>query len=251
MSRKLLLLDALSSRFHTVKLRARYAAAPCLRLITDFHVCVCYRASRKSVSVLPMSWSQQPRTSAPHALCRSPDCLACGTAPAITASTLPTYDYTAFTGLRPTDAAPTPLTLIPRQERLSATELQAMLASESPYVLLDVRPPEQFAVGHLPGAMPAPFKVLDKHLPSIREQLEAAAAAAASSCSGQQRGEEEGAAAADSTAHPPPPLFVVCRRGNDSQRAVARLRQLGIAHAVDLVGMEAWAREVDPSFPVY
>jgi adenylyltransferase/sulfurtransferase len=47
-------------------------------------------------------------------------------------------------------------------------------------------------------------------------------------------------------------LYVVCRRGNDSQRAVARLRELGIEHAVDMVGgMEAWGKEIDSTFPIY
>jgi adenylyltransferase and sulfurtransferase len=51
----------------------------------------------------------------------------------------------------------------------------------------------------------------------------------------------------------PAPLFVVCRRGNDSQRAVALLRQeVGLSVAVDVVGgTEGWAREVDPGFPLY
>ena len=45
--------------------------------------------------------------------------------------------------------------------------------------------------------------------------------------------------------------YVVCRRGNSSQRAVVALREAGFL-AVDLVGgLEAWAREVDPSFPIY
>ena len=57
--------------------------------------------------------------------CRSPACVACGTSPAITAATLPTYDYAGFTGqAAANDAAPAPLQLIPREERITPRQLQ-------------------------------------------------------------------------------------------------------------------------------
>ena len=47
-------------------------------------------------------------------------------------------------------------------------------------------------------------------------------------------------------------IYVVCRRGNDSQRAVSRLREMGLTNAIDVVGgMEAWAKHIDPTFPLY
>lgn len=56
---------------------------------------------------------------------RSPSCVACGASPAITAATLPSYDYAAFTGqAAANDAAPAPLQLIPREERITPRELQ-------------------------------------------------------------------------------------------------------------------------------
>lgn len=58
-------------------------------------------------------------------LCRSPACVACGSAPAITAATLPSYDYAAFTGqAAANDAAPAPLQLIAREDRITPRELQ-------------------------------------------------------------------------------------------------------------------------------
>ena len=89
------------------------------------------------------------------------------------------------------------------------------------------------------GAVHAPYKYFDRHLDDIKQRLADTAPATAE------------AAAAPPV--PPPPLFVVCRRGNDSQRAVARLCEAGVAaHAVDVVGgMEGWAQEVDPGFPTY
>ena len=51
--------------------------------------------------------------------------------------------------------------------------------------------------------------------------------------------------------HAAPPIVVICRRGNNSQRAVVRLRELGVA-AVDVIGgYQAWATEVDAEFSMY
>jgi len=96
-------------------------------------------------------------------------------------------------------------------------------------VLLDVRPSEQFNICHLPGSINAPWKHFEKHVQTVTERAEA-----------------EGSDGS------PVPLHVVCRRGNDSQRAVAFLHDLGFTHAFDMVGgVEGWAREVDPGFPIY
>ncbi|KAL0286386.1 UNVERIFIED_CONTAM: Adenylyltransferase and sulfurtransferase MOCS3 [Sesamum angustifolium] len=47
-------------------------------------------------------------------------------------------------------------------------------------------------------------------------------------------------------------LYVICRRGNDSQRAVQYLHKMGFASAKDIIGgLESWAHDVDPSFPTY
>ncbi|KAK9155556.1 hypothetical protein Sjap_003036 [Stephania japonica] len=47
-------------------------------------------------------------------------------------------------------------------------------------------------------------------------------------------------------------LYVVCRRGNDSQRAVQCLHKMGFTSAKDIIGgLESWARDVDPKFPTY
>ena len=46
------------------------------------------------------------------------------------------------------------------------------------------------------------------------------------------------------------PLYVICRRGNDSQRVVQLLKDSGIARVMDVVGgLQAWAEEADLAFP--
>jgi adenylyltransferase/sulfurtransferase len=63
-----------------------------------------------------------------------------------------------------------------------------------------------------------------------------------------KKDEEEKDAASESSA----PLYVVCRRGNDSQRAVQYLHKMGFTSAKDIVGgLESWAQNVDPNFPTY
>eukprot|EP00850_Spirogloea_muscicola_P016134 SM000129S26121 [mRNA] locus=s129:9637:13386:- [translate_table: standard] len=48
------------------------------------------------------------------------------------------------------------------------------------------------------------------------------------------------------------PVYVICRRGVDSQVAVQLLRQAGVCTALDVTGgLEAWATQVDSSFPAY
>lgn len=111
--------------------------------------------------------------------------------------------------------------------------------------------------------MHAPYKHFDRHMNAIRARLAdsagqpAAAApstAAPSTAAAVAAASEQNGAPAASSGSPgeKPPFYVVCRRGNDSQRALAALRRAGISNGVDVVGgMEAWALEVDSSFPTY
>lgn len=111
--------------------------------------------------------------------------------------------------------------------------------------------------------MHAPYKHFDRHMNAIRARLADSAgqpaaaapstAAPSTAAAGAAASEQNGAPAASSgSPGEQPPFYVVCRRGNDSQRALAALRRAGISNGVDVVGgMEAWALEVDSSFPTY
>ncbi len=58
--------------------------------------------------------------------------------------------------------------------------------------------------------------------------------------------------AADQEGTTTPTFCVVCRRGNDSQRVVALLKDNGVSGAIDLIGgLNAWATEGNVDFPVY
>jgi len=63
---------------------------------------------------------------------------------------------------------------------------------------------------------------------------------------------------ADPTSHLPAEgevqsMYIVCRLGNDSQIAANALRGVSsAAQIMDLIGgLKAWAKDVDPNFPVY
>ena len=145
------------------------------------------------------------------------------------------------------------------------------------FLLLDVRPAEQFAIMSLPGAVNIPYgDTFDQQLPQVMAAAAGSAAGGAVGasaggllgCNGAAggstdftvEGEENetsaagaAAAAAAGTRGVPQtrPVVVMCRRGNHSQLAVEKLRALGLSDVVDVVGgYEQWVREVDAGMPL-
>jgi adenylyltransferase/sulfurtransferase len=91
-----------------------------------------------------------------------------------------------------------------------------------PHLLLDVREPHQYLISALPHSMNVPLSGLKSKLPEIEVASQKAQ------------------------------IIVICRRGNDSQLAVELLRENGYLDSVDITGgLESWARDVDPEFPMY
>ena len=137
LSRRLLMLDALQGRMHTVKLRAK------VRLQTFFALCAasaCLAGASDMLSCCDMCTSAQMDS-----------CAACGTAPSITSASLASYDYAAFTGGPAGDAAPPQLHLLQDADRLSPAALRTRLENDGGAVVVDVRPPNQFDIAHIPG----------------------------------------------------------------------------------------------------
>ena len=112
--------------------------------------------------------------------------------------------------------------------------------------VLDVRPRTEYGICHLPGSISEWVTRTINSLPSLTSHrridvpIKELLADPLHWC-GKAEGGVEGE------------LYVVCRLGNDSQLAVAALRDGGMTGVVkDLVGgLRAWAREVDRNFPVY
>ncbi|EFJ41079.1 hypothetical protein VOLCADRAFT_68613, partial [Volvox carteri f. nagariensis] len=162
---------------------------------------------------------------------RNPACVACGTSPAITRGSLPSYDYVAFTGQPPDDGPPEDVRLIDPRVRLEPHQRRRTTATT---VFLDVRPKTQYDVMALPGVVHVPYERFEERLPEVLALIAV------------------GGGFAPGARTPTPRVVVLCRRGNNSQRVVARLAGvLGAEGVTDMLGgYAAWAREVDPDMPL-
>ncbi|KAK4647986.1 uncharacterized protein QC761_106150 [Podospora bellae-mahoneyi] len=141
-------------------------------------------------------------------------------------------NYIQFCGLQ------TPKATLPAQDRITASAYHAARESGQlqNHILLDTREKEHFSFGSIDGAVNVPFgKLLMKAATIKRDGGDAQEILPLKSAED--------------------PIFVVCRRGLDSQEAVEKLKELGVDHGgkrkiVDIIGgMRAWKDEVDPSFP--
>jgi phage shock protein E len=93
--------------------------------------------------------------------------------------------------------------------RLERIEPQAYLAqfSDQPHLLLDVRTPQEFASGHIPGAVNISLQTLEARLSELPTDR---------------------------------PIVIYCRSGNRSATAGNLLLQLGFTQLYDLGGIIAW-----------
>lgn len=161
---------------------------------------------------------------------QSPQCEACGERSTFTPEKFRDFDYEKFTQF-PLSTAPPKLNLIPADSRISCKEYSEKVVNGEAHILVDVRPSHHFDIISLPNSVNIPLSTLESRLPEIAAALK-----------------EEETRKGVSGAH----LYTVCRRGNDSQRAVHLLHKLGFTSAKDIVGgLSSWAQEVDPNFPAY
>ena len=143
---------------------------------------------------------------------KNPECKLCGTNPQVTGL----MDYDAFCGVPGIehDAG-----LAGAGREITAPELAEKLRRGEQIRLLDVREPHEQAIASLPGACLIPLEQLAGRL-------------------GELDSAEE--------------LVVFCRVGSRSRRAVELLEAAGFRKVKNLAGgINAWAREVDPSLPIY
>jgi rhodanese-related sulfurtransferase len=104
---------------------------------------------------------------------------------------------------------------------ISATELAAMLKSENPPRLLDVREPDEFNIVALPNAILLPLGQIPEQYDELDYLKET-------------------------------PLVVYCHHGVRSLHAMQFLQHVGFKNLMNLSGgIDAWSREVDPRTPRY
>uniref|UniRef100_A0ACD5XRZ6 Uncharacterized protein n=1 Tax=Avena sativa TaxID=4498 RepID=A0ACD5XRZ6_AVESA len=160
----------------------------------------------------------------------SPVCMICAENSVFTQEDFQKFNYEAFTSSPMSDKSAPSLNLLPESARVTCTEYKGLFDKGEPHLLLDVRPAHHFQIVSLPRSLNIPLAALEEKLPMLEASLKATAGSS----------DEQ------------PSLYVVCRRGNDSQSAVQLLRDKGFRSARDIVGgLQSWARDVDPDFPAY
>lgn len=98
--------------------------------------------------------------------------------------------------------------------QITMSEAVEMMESESDYIILDVRRPDEFATGHIPNAINIPNESIGtdeiSELPD-KDQL----------------------------------ILVYCRSGNRSKQASQKLVKLGYTNVVEFGGINDWKGEIE------
>ncbi|XP_030902831.2 adenylyltransferase and sulfurtransferase MOCS3 [Melopsittacus undulatus] len=167
---------------------------------------------------------------------KKPDCVVCGDNPSVTCL----QDYEAFCGSSATDKCRT-LHLLSSKDRISVEQYKKLLDEQVPHVLLDVRPQVEVDICRLAHAVHIPLSKLEEKDEHYLEHLEKRI------CEEKQRTNGQTSF----------PVYVICKLGNDSQKAVRILQELTVKEFASVLakdikgGLMAWATKIDPAFPQY
>ena len=97
---------------------------------------------------------------------------------------------------------------------ISVEEAKKLMKTEKNYVILDVRTPEEFAEGHIPGAINvANEDIADAEIPSLPDKSQL--------------------------------ILVYCRSGRRSKEAAKKLVALGYTNIVEFGGILDWTGELE------
>ncbi|CRL07505.1 CLUMA_CG020471, isoform A [Clunio marinus] len=144
------------------------------------------------------------------------DCDVCGVTPNITKL----IDYEQFCGMAASDKD-SGLNILESNERVTVEDYRNY---NKDHLLIDVRSANEFEICKLNNAINIPIKRLlaDKIDNDLKEEMKEKS------------------------------VFVVCRRGNDSQLAVRHLNEkLGIRSKDLIGGLHSWTHTIDKDFPIY
>ncbi|KAM4626021.1 adenylyltransferase and sulfurtransferase MOCS3 [Polymixia lowei] len=163
-------------------------------------------------------------------------CVACGENPAITQL----IDYETLCGTAATDKCRR-LNLLSKDQRITVQDYKSIVDNAISHLLLDVRPLVEVDICHLPFSLNIPLSSLEarksEHIQLLKERV----------------GQLKQQMAADRQL----PVYVICKLGNDSQKAVQVLEKMSGSEVDDIAvkdicgGLTAWAKKIDHSFPQY
>uniref|UniRef100_A0A8D0AHP7 Adenylyltransferase and sulfurtransferase MOCS3 n=1 Tax=Sander lucioperca TaxID=283035 RepID=A0A8D0AHP7_SANLU len=163
-------------------------------------------------------------------------CAVCGENPSVSQL----VDYEAFCGSAATDKC-RKLNLLSKDQRITVQDYKSIMDNAEPHLLLDVRPPVEVDICHLPFSLNIPLSSLEErkseHMQLLQERIS------------QLKQQMEGDCW--------PPVYVICKLGNISQKAVQVVEKMS-GSEVDRItvkdisgGLMAWAKRIDPTFPQY
>jgi molybdopterin/thiamine biosynthesis adenylyltransferase/rhodanese-related sulfurtransferase len=143
---------------------------------------------------------------------KNPDCKVCGSHPEVTAL----IDYNEFCGVPGLDHDETSAG---KEWDITAGELSARLKSGQPLHLIDVREPHELAISHIDGAQNIPLGEMAGVLSKLDSSWD---------------------------------IVLFCKTGSRARRALELLVSAGFRKVKNLQGgINAWARDVDKSLPIY
>lgn len=151
------------------------------------------------------------------------NCEVCGKNPSVTEL----IDYELLCSAKANDKDSS-ISLLSQLERVSCSAYKEILESGIPHVLVDVRPENEIKICSLPNAYNFPISKItnEASLTALEDII--------------QRTKEQ-------------KHYVICRRGNDSQKAVKILQKyFNKFQWYDVIGgLYAWHDEIDHDFPIY
>nr|CAB3485321.1 unnamed protein product [Digitaria exilis] len=157
-------------------------------------------------------------------------CAVCGDNSNLTEDTFMMFDYERFTRASNSRKPLPSLNRLPRTSGVTCREYKRVLDSGRPHLLLDVRPVHHFQIASIANSVNIPLHEL-KRLPRLKDALSEVVDVS----HGKHR-----------------PVYFISQCDDDSQVAVHILRENGFPYASDVIGgLESWAQEVDPDFPMY
>ncbi|XP_072554853.1 adenylyltransferase and sulfurtransferase MOCS3 isoform X1 [Paramormyrops kingsleyae] len=165
---------------------------------------------------------------------RQTECVVCGDRPTVTEL----QNYEEFCGSAATDKCRR-LTLLSSEQRISVQEYKEIVDSGRPHLLLDVRPLVEVNICHLPFSLNIPLASLEDRKAEDMQKL------------------KEKISDSKQQTEMSIPVYIICKLGNDSQKAVQVLEQMSGVDTENVTvkdicgGLMAWAQKIDPSFPQY
>jgi adenylyltransferase/sulfurtransferase len=146
---------------------------------------------------------------------KDPDCPVCGTHPTVREL----IDYEQFCGVAPSAPEVAVSGVTDNETETTVVDLKKKMDAKEDFFLLDVREPNEFQIGRIPGSTLIPLGEVPQRLGEIPRNKE---------------------------------IVVHCKMGGRSAKAAQYLRQQGYTRVKNLKGgILDWSDKIDPSVPKY